>query len=102
MSVLSVRLDKELESKLALLLEMRKIVDKSAYVRQILDRVVSEDLIDTLAEDVAVGKITSWKAAEIAGIPLRAMLKALHDRKIEIYNEASFLEDLKFAKSQDR
>ena len=42
MTVLSVRLDAELEELIIILMEKRKIVDKPAYVRQLLDRSTKE------------------------------------------------------------
>lgn len=52
MGVLSVRLDDELEELLAYLLEKRKINDKSAYIRQLLNKSVKIDLIDFLCDEV--------------------------------------------------
>ena len=95
--VLSVRMDKELEKRLAFLMEKRKIVDKSSYVRQLIDRSLSDDLLDYLSEEVAARHISIWKAASIADIPLRAMMKVLARRNISMYDEQALTEDLIFA-----
>jgi predicted HTH domain antitoxin len=95
--VLSVRMDAELEKKLAFLMEKRKIVDKSSYVRQLIDRSLSTDLLDYLSEEVAAKRLSIWKAASIAEIPLRAMMKELAERKIPMYDEQALVEDLTFA-----
>jgi predicted HTH domain antitoxin len=95
--VLSVRMDAELEKRLTFLMEKRKIVDKSSYVRQLIDRSLSADLLDYLSEEVAARRLSIWKAAAIAEIPLRAMMKELAERKIAMYDEQSLAEDLIFA-----
>ena len=96
MSVLSVRLDPELEEKLQYLMDKRKIVDKSAYVRQLISKSLTEDLINYLCDAVEKRHISAWKAAEIAKISLRGMLKELADRNIASYDEGSLKEDLEF------
>lgn len=52
MGVLSVRLDPELEEKLQFLMEKRKIVNKSAYIRHLIFKSLTEDLIDYLCNEV--------------------------------------------------
>ena len=96
MGVLSVRLDSELEEKLQFLMEKRKIVDKSAYVRQIISKSLTKDLLDYLCQQVQERNVSAWKAAEIAKISLRAMLKELANRNISSYDEVAFKEDLLF------
>ena len=101
MSVLSVRLDSELEKKIQFLMEKRKIVDKSAFIRQLIDRSLNEEITDYLCEEVKKGRLTAWKAAEILKISLRAMLKELADRDILSYTELSLKEDLDFIMRED-
>lgn len=98
--VLSVRMDKELEKRLAFLMDKKRILDKSSYVRQLIDRSLSEDLLDYLSEEVAAKRISIWKAASIADIPLRAMMKELARRNIQMYDEQAFIEDLTFAEGR--
>jgi predicted HTH domain antitoxin len=95
--VLSVRMDAELEKRLTFLMEKRRIVDKSSYIRQLIDRSLSADLLDYLSEEVAARRLSIWKAAAIAEIPLRAMMKELTERKIAMYDEQALAEDLIFA-----
>ena len=97
MGVLSVRLDDELESKLNFLMKKLKIVDKSTYIRQLLDNSLSEEMIKVLCKQVEEKKISAWKAAETAEIPLRKMLHELKKRKSSGYDEQSLREDLEFA-----
>ncbi|TFH11434.1 MAG: hypothetical protein E4H14_00780 [Candidatus Thorarchaeota archaeon] len=98
--VLSVRMDKELEKRLAFLMEKRKIVDKSSYVRQLIDRSLSNDLLDYLSEEVTARHISIWKAASIAEVPLRAMMNELAKRNIPMYDEQALTEDLIFAEGK--
>ena len=95
--VLSVRMDKALKKRLAFLMKKRKIIDKSSYIRQLIDKSLSADLLDYLSEEVAAKRLSVWKAASIAEIPLRAMMKELAERKIAMYDEQSLAEDLIFA-----
>ncbi len=96
MSVLSVRLDPELEEKLQFLLSKRKINDKSAYIRRLLDKSIANDLLDYLSEEVRKKRLSAWKAAEIAKISLRAMLQELALRNVMTVDEYSLEEDLQF------
>ncbi|MHA1637318.1 MAG: UPF0175 family protein [Candidatus Thorarchaeota archaeon] len=98
--VSSVRLDPEIESKLAMLMKTKKIVDKSAYIRQLISRSLTQDLIEYLAGEVKAKRMSAWNAASMAGIPLRSMLKELSERGISTYDEKALAEDLKFIDSE--
>ena len=97
MHVLSVRLDEDLKKKLDFLMKNLKKIDKSAYIRQLLDRSLSEDMTEVLGKQVGEKKMSAWKAAEILGISLRRMLDELKKRQILGYDDESFKEDLEFA-----
>jgi predicted HTH domain antitoxin len=97
MHVLSVRLDEDLEKKLEFLTKKLKIIDKSTYIRQLLDKSLSEEMIEVLCKQIVEKQISAWKAAEIAGISLRKMLDELKKRNISEYDEQSLKEDLNFA-----
>ncbi len=92
--ILSVRLDKDLETRLTYLMKRRRIVDKSAYIRQLIDRSLFQDLLDYLSEEVSAKRISAWKAASDAGISLRAMMAELARRNVPSYDEVSLREDL--------
>jgi predicted HTH domain antitoxin len=100
MSVLSVRIDKELEEKLKFLMEKQKIVDKSAYIRKLLDESIEEELLDFLSKEIEKKQISIWKAAELAKIPLRRMMHELAKRDVKTYDEAALQEDLDFVKKE--
>jgi predicted HTH domain antitoxin len=98
--VLSVRMDKDLEERLAFLMAQRKIVDRSAYIRQLIDRSLSADLLDYLAEEVTAKRMSIWKAASVAKISLRAMMEELSKRNVTMYDEQALREDLLFAEGK--
>lgn len=95
---LSVRLDDSLEKKLAFVSDHKKIIDRSAYIRDLLNRSLENDIIEILCYQVQDHQITAWRAAELAGISLRAMLKHLSDHKIDTIDEKTLKEDIKFAR----
>jgi predicted HTH domain antitoxin len=97
MKILSVRLDDELEHKLNFLMKKLKVVDKSTYIRQLLDRMLSEELLEVLCKQVEEKQISAWKAAELAEVSLRKMLYELKKRNVPGYDEQSLREDLEFA-----
>ena len=76
------------------------MVDKSAYVRQLLEKSLVKELIDFLCEEVKLQRMSAWSAAEIAKVSLLEMLKALSQRNISSYDETAFKEDLEFAKRE--
>ena len=98
MGVLSVRIDTELEEKLDFLMKKRHVVDKSAYVRQLLNQSIASEMLDYVCNEIKQGKISAWKGAETVNISLRAMLKELAERNIMTYNEIALNEDLEFIK----
>lgn len=100
MGVLSVRLDEELEKKIAFLMKQRKIIDKSAYIRQLLDKSLKADLIDYLCGEVDAKHLSRWKAAEIAQMSLRAFYIELSKRGCINYDETAFEEDSKFVSGE--
>jgi predicted HTH domain antitoxin len=97
MKVLSVRLDEDLERKLSFLMKKLKIIDRSTYIRQLLEKSLSEEMLEVLCKQVEEKQISAWKAAEIAGISLRKMLYELKKRNFSGYDEQSLKEDLEFA-----
>lgn len=96
MAILSVRLDEDLEKRLNYLLTKRKITDKSAFIRQILDKALQSETLDVLAQAVQDRQMSIWKAAEIAQITLRQMMNELAKRNIFSYDEKAFQQDLDF------
>lgn len=97
MTVLSVRLDKDLEKKLDYLMNKLRIKDKSSYIRRLLDKTLSEEIIEILCNEVGEKQISAWKAADIAEVSLRKFLEELKKRNIPGYDERALEEDLNYA-----
>ncbi|MGV9203861.1 MAG: UPF0175 family protein [Promethearchaeia archaeon] len=97
MGVLSVRLNEDLEKKLEFVMKKLQIVDKSSFIRQLMDKSLTDEMIEVLAQQIEEKQMSAWKAAEIAGISLRKMLDELKKRKISSYDEQALEEDLNFA-----
>ncbi|MGV9174016.1 MAG: UPF0175 family protein [Promethearchaeia archaeon] len=97
MGVLSVRLNEDLEKKLEFVMKKLQIVDKSSFIRQLMDKSLTNEMIEVLAQQIEEKQMSAWKAAEIAGISLRKMLDELKKRKISSYDEQALEEDLNFA-----
>lgn len=100
MHVLSVRLDDDLEKKLNFLMKELKINDKSTYIRQLLNKSLSDEMLSLLCRFVGERQISAWKAAELAGVSLRKMLDELKKHHTPGYSEENLKEDLKFALDQ--
>ena len=100
MGILSVRLDDDLEKRIEFLLRQRKIVDKSAFIRQLLDKSTREELINFLSEEVKERRLSAWKASEMVQISLRAMLIELSKRNVSIYDERALAEDIEFIRME--
>lgn len=100
MAGVSIRIEKELEEKIKFLMEKQKIENKTAYLRKLLTQAIKKELLDYLGKEIENKKISSWKAAEIAKIPLREMMQELAKRDIMIYDKKVLEEDLVFAKKE--
>ena len=100
MGTLSVRLEAELEEKLKFIMKEKRIQDKSAYVRQLLSKSLTEDIIDYLCNEVKNRRMSAWKAATIVNLPLRTILTELANRKIDTMDELSFQDDLAFIRGK--
>ncbi|MBA7693601.1 hypothetical protein ES703_102187 [subsurface metagenome] len=102
MSVLSVRIDKELEEKLKYLMEKQKIIDKSTYIRKLLAESIKEELLGFLSQEVEKKNMSVWKAAELAQISLRGMMHELAKRDVKTYDESALQEDLSFLEKEGK
>ena len=100
MTVISVRIDDKIEEKLNFIMEKKKAVDKSTLIRQILAESLENEIIEILCIEVNNRKISAWKAASIAEIPLRKMLDELSKRNIMTYDEIALNEDLDFLRKK--
>ncbi len=97
MKILSVRIDDDLDEKLKFLMTRLKKKDRSSYIRQLLEKSLSEEMIVVLCNQVGEKNISAWKAAEKAGVSLRKMMEELKKRNISGYDEQAIKEDIEFA-----
>lgn len=92
---ISLRLPRETIKKLRELAD-KEGKDRSALIREILEHGVKEKNIDHAVELYRRGQITSWKAAQLAGVSLWNLYKILAERGVLIqYSEHDLEEDLK-------
>jgi len=80
-SVLSVKLEKEKMKVLEEIASEEK-TDRSAAARKILDMGIRQWKVDRAVQLVLSGKVSVWKASELAGVSLREMLDILNERRI--------------------
>ncbi|TKJ19277.1 MAG: hypothetical protein CEE43_16015 [Promethearchaeota archaeon Loki_b32] len=97
MKILSVRIDDDLDEKLSFLMARLKKKDKSSYIRQLLEKTLTEEMLEVLCKQVGEKDISAWKAAEIAGISLRRMMEELKKRNVSGYDEQAMKEDIEYA-----
>jgi predicted HTH domain antitoxin len=92
---LSLRIPKETAKKLKELAK-KENKDRSALMREILEKGVKEKNIDNAIELYKAGEVTGWKAARLAGISLWSFYEILSARGILIqYSEIDLEQDLK-------
>jgi len=58
--------------------------DRSTLIREILERGVKEKDLEHAVELYRRGQITSWKAAQLAGVSLRRFYKILAEKGVLI------------------
>jgi len=97
MKILSVRIDGDLDEKLSFLMAKLKKKDKSSYIRQLLEKTLTEEILEVLCKQVGEKDISAWRAAEIAGVSLRRMMEELKKRNVSGYDEKAIKEDIEYA-----
>ncbi len=70
--------------------------DKSSYIRQLLEKSLTEEMLEVLCKQVGEKDMSAWKAAEIAGVSLRKMLEELKTRNVSGYDEQAIKEDIEY------
>lgn len=70
--------------------------DRSSLIRELLERGIEEKNLDNAIELYQKGRVTGWKAAQLAGVSLWNFYKVLEERGVLIqYSEHDLEEDLK-------
>jgi len=92
---ISLRLSREMIRKLRELAE-REGKDRSALIHEILEQGIKERDLEYAVELYRRGQVTSWKAAQLAGVSLWNFYRILAEKGILIqYSERDLDEDLK-------
>lgn len=92
---ISLRLPRETIEKLDELAD-REHKDRSTLIRELLDTGIHEKDIDHAVELYRKGQVTSWKAAQTAGISLWKFIEVLKEKGVLIqYSEHDLQKDLR-------
>jgi len=93
--VVTVRLPPDILEELDRLAE-REHKDRSTLIRELLERGVGEKRVEHALELYRSGRVTGWKAAQVAGISLWRFYEALKAKGVLLqYSEHDLDEDLK-------
>lgn len=91
LEAVTARLSRDTLRELEILAEKMK-VDRSELIRRLLDAALREKRIEEAVRALREGRVTLWKAAEMAGLSLREMMELARDKKIPV---SYTLEDLR-------
>ena len=79
----------------------RDRIDRSELIRRLLDQALARRRIDETVEAYRKGKVTMWRASEMAGVSLREMMNILGDLKIDLnYTTEDLERDIKYARQR--
>jgi len=98
---IATRIPTELEEEIIKFMEEEGL-DKSTAIRRILEIGVSEWKKKRAIELYRLGKITLWKASQVAGLSLREMLEEVNRLRITTHVTAKDIEeDIEAAKKAE-
>ncbi len=93
MKIISVEVDEEFAK--ALKAVEQPYLDRSTLIKNLLFSGLKQYRIEQALKKYLDGEVSTWKAAEIAGVSLRKMNKILQEKGVEMhYSEQSLKEDL--------
>jgi predicted HTH domain antitoxin len=76
----------------------RDRIDRSELIRRLLDQALAKRRIDEAVNAYRNGKVTMWRAAEMAGVSLREMMNIMKDLRVELNYTVEDLErDIEYA-----
>ncbi len=94
MTLISTRLPPEIKKEIEWYARKEK-VGKSVALRRILERGLKEVKLEHALDEYSKGKVTLWKAAELAGISLWEMTDVVRERRIGVrYTHEDVVSDL--------
>jgi predicted HTH domain antitoxin len=93
--VITLRLPPDILKELDRLAE-RERKGRSALIRELLERGVGEKRVEYAFELYRSGRVTGWKAAQMAGVSLWRFYEVIRERGVLLqYSEHDLEEDLK-------
>ena len=92
MKTMSVEVNEEFAKALE---EIEHHRDRQTFIKNPLFSGLKQYRIELAIKKYSEGKVSTWKSAEIAGIPLRKMNRILQEKGVEMhYSEKSLKDDL--------
>ena len=101
MRTISLRIDNELEQKLKFLMTLKQIQDRSSYLRLLLERAMTQDMIEFALKEFKNRRVSLWKASSIAGVSLREFMDIAKSHSISTIDETTIREDVKWVRNYE-
>jgi len=83
LEAVTTRLPREMLREVEKLAEKER-VDRSELIRRLLDSALRQKKTEEALQSYREGRVTLWKAAEIAGISLREMMELVRVKQIPV------------------
>jgi len=84
-------------------LAKKEKVDRSELIRRLLDFALQQKRIEEAVRAYQDGKVTLWKAAEMAGVSLREMMELTRTKKIIVpYTLDDLKRDIRYVRRKTR
>ncbi|MDF1537548.1 MAG: UPF0175 family protein [Candidatus Thorarchaeota archaeon] len=100
METVTARLPEDMVKKLELIAKEEQI-DRSELIRRALDIGIQQFLLERALKAYREKRVSLWKAASMAGVPLRVMMREADKSSIPIAYDVEDLErDLAFVKDR--
>lgn len=100
MTLMSTRLPPEIKKEIEWYAKKEKVA-RSVALRRILERGLKEVKLEHALDEYARGRVTLWKAAELAGLSLWEMTDVVRKRRIGIrYTPEDLADDLRVAEEK--
>ena len=79
----------------------RERIDRSELIRRLLDAALAQRRIDEAVEAYRDGKVTLWRASEMAGVSLRGLMDVVGELKVPVpYTLDDLDRDLEYVKQR--
>lgn len=83
LEAVTARLPRDMLREVERLAEKMK-VDRSELIRRLLDFAIREKKVEEAVQAYREGRVTLWKAAEMASLSLREMMELAREKKIPV------------------